>query len=169
MNVSKAIIERRSIRRFTDKKISDDIIKDILKSAMYAPSGGNAQPWDFVIVDDLEKIKELEKTSPYAMPLRTAPLAIVVCGNMEKSIFEGLWVQDCSAATQNILLEAHSKGIGTTWLGVHPDPNRVDATKKIINAPEHIIPLSIIALGYPDEAKDVPSRFKEENIHMNSW
>lgn len=169
MNTSKCIIERRSIRKFTKEDISDSIIMDILKSAMYAPSGGNAQPWDFFITKDKAIIQGLKETSPYAGPLGTATCAIVVCGNKSKERFDGLWVQDCSAATQNILLSAHSHGIGTTWLGIYPEMTRVKAVRDIMGAPEDITPLSIIALGYPDEFKDVPDRFAEDNIHFDKW
>ncbi|WFD12408.1 nitroreductase family protein [Tepidibacter hydrothermalis] len=165
----KGIIERRSIRKYTEEKISDEKIKEILKAGMYAPSGGNAQPWDFVVIKDKKLLTEITKVHSYSHSLKEADCGIIVCGNLKKEKFKDLWIQDCSAATQNILLAAHSLGLGSVWLGLYPEMDRVDGVRDIINAPENIIPFSIISLGYPAEKKSIPDRYDESNIHYEQW
>jgi nitroreductase len=169
MDTIKSIIERRSIRKYTNKEISDLELNKLLEAAMYAPSGGNAQPWDFVVIRDKEKLLRITDVHPYSHPLKEANLAIVVCGNMKKEKFPGLWIQDCSAATQNILLAATDLGIGSVWLGIYPEEDRVNGLKDIIEAPDHIIPFSVVSLGYPDEKKKTPERFSQMNVHMEKW
>ena len=169
MDTLKAILSRRSIRVFSDKEIGNTELEEILRAAMYAPSGGNAQPWDFVVIRDKAILRELEITSKYTEPLKTANRAIVVCGNKEKEKFPDLWVQDCSAAIQNIMLAAHNLGIGSTWLGVYPIEDRINNTSKIIGTPNHITPFAIVAMGYPGEEKTMPDRFNLANIHMDKW
>lgn len=169
MDMMKGIIERRSIRKYTGEKISDEKIKEILKAAMYAPSGGNAQTWEFVVVRDRNLLNELTKVHPYSHPLKEADCAIIMCGNLKKERFKDLWIQDCSAATQNILLASHSLGIGSVWLGVYPEMDRVDGIREIIKAPEDVVPFSIVSLGYPAEEKAVPDRYDENNVHYEKW
>ncbi|WDV45790.1 nitroreductase family protein [Clostridiaceae bacterium M8S5] len=169
MNTLDCILNRRSIRKYTDEAISEEKIKEILKASMYAPSGGNARPWSFVVIKNKDTLKKITELHPYSKPLLGADCAIIVCGDMKKEKYKGLWIQDCSAATQNILLSATELGIGSVWLGVYPETDRVDGIRELINAPENIIPFSIVALGYPAEEKSIPDRFEENNIHYNVW
>lgn len=169
MNTMNTILERRSIRKYMAKSISDEIIKDLLKAGMYAPSAGNQQPWDFIVVKNRASMIEITKVHPYSHMLKEAGAAIIVCGNLSKERFKDFWVQDCSAATQNILLAAHSQGLGGVWLGVYPDPNRTNDIKKIFNLPENVIPLSIISIGYPAESMSIPDRYSEDNVHYEEW
>ena len=163
------IKSRRSIRRFTDKKISEEDLMDILAAAMAAPSAGNEQPWEFVVINDKQIMESIMAVHPYAKALRTANLAVTVCGNTDLQLYEGFWVQDCSAATQNILLEATEKGIGSLWIGVYPNEERIGPIREILGLPENVIPLSIVALGYPDEEKEPSKRFNSARIHVNKW
>lgn len=164
-----AIFKRRSIRKYTDKLVPEEHIEQMIKAAMAAPSAGNQQPWHFVVIDDRQTLNEIPKFHPYSRMLKEASHAIVVCGNVSNLRFEGYWVQDCSAATQNLLLMATELGIGTVWLGVYPDEDRVKAVKELLELPENIIPLCIVSLGYPGETKGPANRFDAAKIHRNKW
>lgn len=164
-----AILNRKSIRKYKDIKVSDDIVEDLLRSGMQAPSAGNGQPWEFVVLRDKEVMKRITEIHPYSKMLLNADVAIVVCGDESKEVFKGYWVQDCSAATENILLAAEDKGLGAVWLGVYPLEDRVAALQKLLNLPESVKPLSIIPVGYPDEEKEAVDRFNKERIHYDRW
>ena len=167
--IIKAIIERRSIRRYTDKTVDDDKIKKILTAAMYAPSGGDARPWDYVVIKDQKVLDDIAEKHPYANSLQDADCAIVVCGNLKKEKHKDLWIQDCSAATQNILLASHDLGLGSVWIGLHPKEERVDVVRELIDAPKEIIPFSIVSLGYSAEDKPIPDRYDESCVHYEKW
>lgn len=164
-----AILNRKSIRKYKDIKISDEIVDGLLRAGMQAPSAGNEQPWDFVVLRDKEIMKKITEFHPYSSMLLNTDVAIVVCGDEAKEVFKGFWVQDCSAATENILLAAEDKGLGAVWLGVYPMEDRVEALKKLLDLPESVIPLSIIPIGYPDEKREAANRFNKERIHYDRW
>jgi len=164
-----AILNRKSIRKYKDIKISDEIVEELLKAGMAAPSAGNEQPWEFIILRDKEVMKKITEVHPYSKMLLNADVAIVVCGDEAKEKYKGFWVQDCSAATENILLAAEDKGLGAVWLGVYPATDRVDAIKEVLNLPASVIPLSIIPVGYPDEERKPGDRFNKERIHYDRW
>ncbi|MGB3926445.1 MAG: nitroreductase family protein [Caldicoprobacterales bacterium] len=164
-----AIFKRRSIRKYTHKVIPDEHIEQILKAAMAAPSAGNQQPWHFVVIDDKQTLNEIPKFHPYSNMLREASHAIVVCGDVSRQRYEGYWVQDCSAATQNILIMATELDIGAVWLGVYPNEERVKALKELLSLPENVIPLCIVSMGYPAETKGPSNRFDTGRIHKNKW
>jgi len=164
-----AIFKRRSIRKYKDIKISDEIIEKLLRAAMAAPSAGNEQPWEFVVLKDKEVMKKITEIHPYSKMLLNSDVAIVVCGDAEKEKFKGYWVQDCSAATENILLAAEAMDLGAVWLGVYPIADRVEKLQEILNLPASVTPLSIIPVGYPDEEKDPVDRFDKTRIHYDRW
>ncbi len=165
----KAILERRSIRKYTDKLISDKDLKELLQAAMAAPSAGNQQLWEFIIVEDKKILNEITKIHPYSQMLKNAPLAIVVCADLDKETNKGYWVQDCAAATENILIAAQYKGLGAVWLGVYPIEGRVKGLKELLNLPVRVIPLSIVSIGHPAEKKEPSNRYNESRIHINKW
>lgn len=169
MDVFEAIYTRRSIRKYEDKVISEDLVKELLGAAMMAPSAGNAQPWQFVIVDDREKLDGIPEYSQYAVMAKHAPLGILVCGDLSLEKYPGYWVQDCSAAIQNLLLAIHAKGLGAVWTGVYPMEERVEGFKKNFNLPEKVIPLGFIVIGWPAQESKKKDRYKEERVHKNSW
>ncbi|MCK4345172.1 MAG: nitroreductase family protein [Bacteroidales bacterium] len=169
MEVIEAILTRRSIRKYSWEKITDNQIEIILKAAMYAPSAMNQQPWHFIVIDDREKLNLIMEVHPYSKMLKEAGLAILVCGDERLQLSKGYWVVDCGAATQNLLLAAHGIGLGAVWLGVHPREERKSGIRKIFHLPDHIQPFSLISIGYPAEEKPVPERFKPERIHKNTW
>ena len=169
MEILEGIHTRRSIRRFTDKAISEPLLEQISKAAMQTPSARNFQPWHFVVIDDRDKLREIPKFQPYAAMLETAHVAIAVCGDfmLEKSI--EYIALDCAAATQNMLLAAHGLNLGAVWLGIYPRKTRIEGLKNLLKLPEHVTPITLIALGYPDEHPLSVSRYKPERIHRNIW
>ncbi|GAB6085203.1 nitroreductase family protein [Alkaliphilus crotonatoxidans] len=165
----KEIFERRSIRKYTNEEVSAEKVRELLRAAMAAPSAGNGQPWEFVVVRDKGCFNQIMEVHPYSKMLKDASVAIVVCGDTEKEKYGGYWVQDCAAATQNILLMAQHLGLGAVWLGVHPTEDRVKAVQKILSLPEAVIPLSIISIGYPAEERKPENRYDQSKIHYEKW
>ncbi len=162
------IFSRRSIRRFTPEKISDTQIKLLLEAAMAAPTAMNMKPWHFVVVDDPAKLDELRKILPFGK--MDAPLAISVCGNMQsikRPVLERFWVQDCSAATENLLLAANAIGLGAVWCGVHPIKMLENAVSAILNLPKLVIPLNVVFIGQPAEEKPARTQYDQARISHN--
>lgn len=169
MDALEAIQTRRSIRRYKAQPVPEELITHLLEAAVAAPSAGNQQPWQFLIVDDRELLDGLQTTSPYAAMLKEAPLAILVCGDLQREKYKGFWVQDCVAATMNILIAARALGLGSCWTGLHPMEDRTEAVRRLLNLPSSIIPLNIIALGYPNEERPQPMRLDPARVHRNHW
>ena len=169
MDAMEAILSRRSIRRYTSKPVPEELIKELLEAAMSAPSASNQQPWQFVIIDDRRILDEIPKFHPYAHMLKEASWAIAVCGDQSLATMSGYWVQDCSAATQNILIAANAKGLGAVWLGVYPREERAKTAQKLLGLPEHVVPLCFISIGYPAEEKPPSNRYDESRVHRNRW
>lgn len=165
------IMTRTSIRQFTDQPIAKDTLDLLVKAGMAAPSAVNAQPWAFIIVTDKEVLDSLNAIKPW-FNLKTATAAIIVCGDLSKAM-EGFgqeyWIQDCSAATENILLAAHAYGLGAVWCGVYPNPEILPGVKRVLDIPENVIPLNVVTLGYPAENPEPKDKFKTENIHYQKW
>lgn len=169
MNAIELICTRRSIRKYTGKQVSENDINELLKAAMYAPSARNQRPWHFIVLRQSETLKAITQIHPFSSMLNEASVAIVVCADLLLEQSEGYWVQDCAAATQNILLASHSLGLGSVWLGVHPRAERSDGIAKLFQLPENIKPFSIVAIGYPNEEKPQPERVIPERIHFEKW
>jgi nitroreductase len=169
METLDAIFTRRSIRKYKNKEIPGEILENILKAGMFAPSARNEQPWHFLVVTDRELLDRLMKAHPYASMLAEAPMAILVCADTDLEKSKGYWPVDCSAATQNIRLAAHTGGLGSVWLGVYPRTERMEAISTIFSLRSNIQPFALIALGYPAEEKETPDRFRQERIHHNDW
>ena len=165
------IHNRKSVRQFTSEPVSDEHIETMLKAAMAAPSAVNYQPWRFVVITEREKLDAMAEILPYAKMLRQAPLAIVVCG--ETTWFEGnenpYWQQDCSAATQNILLTAEALGLGAVWTGVYPNMELARPLGKFLGLPATVQPLCTIPIGHHDGTTQPRDKWKPENIHYNKW
>lgn len=169
MELMEAIRTRRSIRKFEDKPITDDMVHQMLDAAMMAPSAGNAQPWRFVVVNEREVLDSMVELHPYIKMVTQAQLGIIVCADLSLEKFPGYWVQDCSAAMQNLLLAAHGLGIGAVWTGIHPMEDRVSAFKKMFAMPDNVIPLGFVPMGWPTQQPKSESRFKEDRIHYNTF
>lgn len=168
------IFNRKSIRKYSEKKVDKEIIDLLIKAGLSAPSNVNKMPWEFIVIDDKEILERISNVTLYAKMTKDAPLAIVVCGNKDRALpGEGsdFWVQDCSAASQNILLAAHSLGLGAVWTGVYPTADRIrNVSKAIGNVPENIIPLSLIPIGYPaEDEKNNEKTLPLDRIHYNGY
>lgn len=164
------IYERRSIRRYLNKQVDKELIITLLKAATAAPTAVNCQPWEFIVVEEEEKLAAIKKELTYAR--YNAPVAIIVCGNMKltlKGADHDMWIQDCSAATENILIAATSLGLGTVWIGIYPVENRIRLLKRVFNIPEHVIPLSIVYVGYPAENLEPRARYDEKRVYWQEY
>jgi nitroreductase len=164
-----AILERRSIRRYTSEPVSDTDIAELLEAAMCAPSAGNEQPWQFVVITERRLLDKIPGFHPYAQMLYEAHTAILVCGDMRKDLHKGYWVQDCAAAVENILIAVTAKGLGAVWVGIYPRDDRVRALRELLDIPEHVVPFALIPLGHPAEEKPPANRFDKGRIHYNGW
>ena len=166
----KNIMTRTSVRQFTDQAVSKADIETLLRAGMAAPTAVNKQPWHFVAVTDKAKLKEL--SGGRGRMLEQCALAIVVCGDMTKALpgkGQAYWIQDCSAATENILLAAHALGLGAVWTGVYPMDERVAAVSSAVKLPETIVPLCVIVIGHPAEHPTPKDKWKPENVSYNEF
>ena len=173
---SKAMLEmimtRTSIRKYTEQPVEKEKVEAMLRAGMAAPTAVNAQPWHFVVVNDKAKLGELAAANPRAGMLKSAPLAIVVCGDMTKTM-EGkgrqFWIQDCSAATENILLAAHAQGLGAVWTALYPMDERMQPVSEALKLPDTLVPLCTIVIGYPAEQPKPKDKWKPENVSYNEY
>ena len=163
----KAIFSRRSIRKYTKEAVPEEHITTILEAAMAAPSASNKKPWHFVIVTERKILNRLADAHKYGKMLHEAPLCIVVCG--DESVAQRFWQQDCSAATQNILLAAQALGLGSVWCGVYPSEERVKDISEILGIKEPIKPLNLIAVGHPAEEKEPRTQYDGSRVHQERW
>ena len=169
MDGYETILTRRSIRKYTDEEISENMIKELIEAGVSAPSAGNQQPWQFVILDDQKIFDEIIKIHPNSKMLKNAKKAILICGDLNLERHKGYWILDCAAVTQNILLAAHSKKIGSCWLGIYHREERIKALQKLLKTPDNIMPFSLISLGYPAEENHKVERYNESRVHYNKW
>ncbi len=169
MEIYDAIITRRSIRKFSSIPIENNILEKLLKAAMYAPSARNTRSWHFILCTERETLNKIPLAHPHAKMCLEAQAVIVVCGDLSIEPSVEYNAINCSAATQNILLASHEMGIGSVWLGVFPRPERVEGVTNLFHLPSNIVPVSMIALGYPAEEKNIPERFEMDKIHYNKW
>ena len=165
------IMTRTSIRQYKDQPVEDEKIDIMLKAAMAAPTAVNLQPWHFIVITDKETIGVLSGRQP-----TNAPLLIAVCGDTDKTTvpdgngkLPDFWIQDVSAATENLLLAAHALGLGAVWTGVYPVMERTAEVANVLNCPKNIVPLALVRVGYPDEAPAPKDKFKQENISYNKF
>ena len=161
------IATRASVRAFKSDAISNDLIQKLLKAGMAAPTALNAQPWHFIVIHDQGQLSSLSVASPYTGLLADAPLAIAVCGDITKKApgDEGIyWSQDACAATENILLAAHAMGLGATWTGSYPIEARYKLAQKVLSLPDNLIPVSIIAIGYPAVTVAPKDKWNPNNV-----
>lgn len=175
-NAEKAVIDnimtRTSVRQYQDKAIEQEKVETLLRAGMAAPTAVNKQPWHFIVVNEKSMLEKIAEVNHNKRMLKTAPLAIIVCGNLEKALTgnaQQYWIQDTSAATENILLAAHGLGLGAVWTGLFPHKDRCEPICKLLGIPEHIIPLNIIIIGYPAESPTPKDKWKPENVSYNKF
>lgn len=165
------IMTRTSIREYTDQQVPDSVVDALLKAGMAAPTAMNKQPWEFIVVTDPKTREAIAQADMYIRS-KEAPLVIIACGDLNKEV-EGdesdFWVQDVSAATENILLAAHAQGLGAVWCGIYPIKDRVKALSKILGLPSHVIPLSAVCIGYPKTDHHPKNKWNPAAVHYNQY
>jgi nitroreductase len=165
------MMTRVSVRQFTGDSISQQQLDTLLHCAMAAPSAMNSQPWAFIVVNDPQLLTTIGEALPYSRCSNHPACAIIPCGDMTKALKQNpdFWINDVSAATQNILLAAHAMGLGAVWTGIHPNMSNVALVQELLDLPEHIIPLCIVPIGVPAESPEVKDKWNEQNVHYNQW
>lgn len=173
MDTIQTIKERISVRQFSEKPISESELHTILEAGMSGPTAVNARPWSFVVVRDKEMLSKMaDINGRAATPLRGADVGILVCGDLQRAfpMAPDYWVVDGTIAAQNMILAAHALGIGSVWLGTWPQEEKVKGQASLFSLPEHIIPHSIIAFGYPAAPSDkVKLLYEEDRVHFEKW
>jgi nitroreductase len=169
METLEAIRTRRSVRKYQDRPVPENLVEQLLAAAMAAPSARNQQPWQFVVIDDRRILADVAEINPNAQMARHAPLGIMICGDLSLEKSPGYWVVDCAAAVENILLAAHSLGLGAVWTGVYPRDERMEGLRRLAKLPKNIIAHSLVVVGYPAEKPAPQDRFRRDRIHRNSW
>lgn len=173
-NFSELLLNRRSIRKYTDQPLDPDQVRLILQAALTAPSSKSVRPWQFVVVEDRETIEKLKELKPqYAMSLTNAPLAIVVCADTTKS---DLWAEDSAIAAVLMQLQAAAFGLGSCWVEVHNrfrgdgEPSE-EYVQKLLGIPEEMGVLCVITVGYKNEPRKPmdPEKLLWEKVHLGKW
>ena len=165
-----SIFHRRSIRQYTDQPVELEKLDLLLQAGMAAPSAMNCRPWEFIVVTDPEKLAQFRQRLVFGD--RNAPAAIVVCGNPALSTNPAarlFWVQDCSAATENILIAAVGLGLGTVWIGIHPVAQFFKTVRNIVSIPKKVTPLCIIYVGYPLNGKPSRTQYDEQRVYRQKY
>ena len=166
MELKEVLLKRRSIRKFTEEPVSEEMIEELLHAAMSGPSACNKKPWEFYVITNEEKLEALKNASKFTK--FTSPLAIVVCGNLLHALplkMAEYWIQDCSAATENILLRVTDLGLGAVWCGIHPQKNAEERVRKMLNIPKTQIPLNVIFIGHPAQEQEARDQYEEARVH----
>lgn len=163
------VLSRTNVRAYTERPVSDDAVCMLLKAAMAAPSAQDERPWHFVVIRDRQIREKVPDIHRFAHMIPQAPVALVVCGDKTLQKEKGFWVQDCAAATQNILIEAQQLGLGAIWLGVYPIEGRVQGLRRLLGIPRHVVPFSLVAVGYPADLKTPPDRYDPSRVYLDSW
>lgn len=166
MEVKEALLKRRSVRKFTDEPVSDEMIEELLHAAMSGPSACNKKPWEFYVVTNEGKLEELRNASKFSK--MSSKLAILVCGNLLHALplkMAEYWIQDCSAAIENILLRVTDLGLGAVWCGLHPQKGAEERTRKILDIPKTQIPLGLLVIGHPAEEPEARDQYDPKHIH----
>lgn len=161
------IFNRKSVRKYTERPVEKEKLETLVRAGMAAPSSRDRRPWEFVIVTDRDLLDKMGDGLPLAHMLKETKQAIIVCGDTVKS--ENAWQLDCSAAAQNILLAAESMGLGAVWTAAYPYPERMKIIQDALQLPEHILPLTVIPLGYPTGIEKPKDKYNKKQIHYNGW
>jgi nitroreductase len=161
-----AIFARRSIRVYTSEPVSDADVQTLLEAGMAAPSASNRKPWHFVVITDRGKLEALADAHPFGKMIAYAAVGIAVCGDPAISSW---WVQDCAAATQNILVAVADLGLGGVWLGCHGRPEREQAVRDVLGIPSRVGVLSLLSIGQPGERKEPRTQYDPARVHKDTW
>jgi nitroreductase len=169
-NVLDLIFKRRSVRIFSKKSVEKETLTKLLQAAMAAPSASNSRPWEFIAISDPETLEELRKSLKYGK--YNAPAAIVVCANLDLAQNESalrFWAQDCSAATENILIAAAGMDLGTVWIGSYPKEDVMQIEREILGIPDNVTPLSLVYVGYPAEEPQPRTQYDAQRVHWDKY
>ena len=169
MESLEALKTRRSIRKYRNGKIPEETINQIIHCAMYSPSAFDYQPWHFIVIDKNEVFDDILKAATHAEMIKEASHAVIICGDRKLEENIGLLIQDISAATQNLLLAAHTYGLGAVWIGIYPFEDIIKGIKDLFGLPDNIVPVSMAVIGFPGEIPPQPERYKKERVHLNEW
>ena len=162
-------LSRINVRSFTDQAVSHESVRKLLQAAMVAHSEGDERPWHFVVVEDKATRVRIAYIHPYAHMVALAPVAILVCGDLTLQKHPGFWVQDCAAATENILIEAQSLGLGAVWLGIYPVEGRTQSFRNLFDLPSHVVPFALTPIGYPAEQNGLKDQYDQSRVHFGRW
>jgi len=160
------IKKRRSIRAYTDEPVSDAAIKTMLEAAMAAPSASDRRPWEFVVVQRKDLCQKLAETHPWAQMCAGAPVVFVICGDERRSAH---WVEDTSAARENLLLAATGLDLGAVWVGVYPGQQNEDHVRSALGIPQALRVLCLVPVGHPAESKPPHTKYDEHKIHYDRY
>ena len=166
MELKEVLLKRRSVRKFTEESVSNEMIEELLHAAMSGPSACNKKPWEFYVVTNEAKLEELKGASKFTK--FHSKLAIVVCGNLKRSLpmqLADYWIQDCSAATENILLRVTDLGLGAVWCGIHPQKTAEQRVRDMLDIPKSQVPLNVIFIGHPAEEPESRDQYDEARVH----
>lgn len=171
MDALKTILERRSVRDYTDKQVPDEVIENLLRAGMYAPSAMNSQPWEFIVIRAPEKMKAASRLGTYWKMLKDAPVGILVMANLKgyKASAKEFFMQDCSAAAENILLAAEAQGLGGVWLGLYPKEAMMQGLRELFGIPENVIPFALLSIGYPAKKPKPHNEFRADKVHYDKY
>jgi nitroreductase len=169
MDALTCLMTRRSIRRYGGEPVTGPQLEQIAKAALQSPSAFDCRPWEFAVLRDRERLRRLERAMPHCEMLAEAAAGFLVCGAPAREKVPGFWIQDCSAASQNVLLAAHALGLGACWIGLHPVEERESAVRRLLNVPEDLIPFSLISLGAPAEHPGFEDRWDAGRLHDDGW
>ena len=164
MELYNGLLTRRSVRKYSGRHVDNEMITKVLKAAMYAPSANNTQPWHFLVSRNKEIFKRFSVVHPSSGMLLEADCGILVLRDRNRQYAEGYGTTDCSAATQNLLLAAHSLGLGACWIGTYPRENRIAFLKEAFHLPDHLEPFAMVSIGWPVSEPVQPERFDEGRI-----
>ncbi|MGI6243405.1 MAG: nitroreductase family protein [Prevotella sp.] len=166
------IMTRASVRAYQEKEVEDGKIDTLLRAGMAAPTACDKRPWRFVVVTDKDQLAAIAEANSNVSYVDKAPLAIVVCGDTRRTL-DGdgreFWVQDASAASENILLAAHALGLGAVWTGFYPIKKRCKALAEILELPDEVIPLNVIVIGYPLKPAKPKNKWDEDNVSYDAY
>lgn len=163
------IFKRKSVRKFKEEMVPDELIENLLKAGMQAPSSCNSQPWEFIVVDRKEDKEAISRMHQFAKPAANASHLIITLGNLNEAKVHRMIDQDLGACNENILLQATHEGLGAVWLGFHPIEDRTLRLKEYLEIPDYCIPFSVICVGYPENEGEVKLRYDESKVHMGKY
>lgn len=168
----KTIFARKSVRHFRNEPVTKEQLELIVRAGMAAPTAVDKRPWDFIVITDKEMLNRLAAVLPYAKMAATASAGIIVVGDLERQNrgpASDYWIQDCVAATENILLAIESLGLGAVWTALYPNRDRIDPVREMLNIPAKCEPLCFIPVGVPDGSEKPKDKWDASKLHYNGW